>query len=111
MHTIVTNTSGTRTLQVSDTHLETIESYHLFDNLVDSNGIVDETVVDKLKLNIRSLLSADGGADKQLLDLCFDVIYHNNMKALGLSRLIDLYKSWSAQRTATVDETTTSPEE
>ena len=105
MHTIVTNQSGTRTIQVSDTHLETIERYHLLDNLVDSNGIVDEAVVDKLKLTVRSLLSSNGGNDKQLFDLCFDVIYHNNMKALGLTRLIDLYNTWEAQRASAVADT------
>lgn len=98
MHTIVTNQSGTRTIQVSDSHLETIEKYHLLDSLVGSTGIVDEAVVDKLKLTVRSLLSGDGGSDKQLFDLCFDVIYHNNMKAIGLTHLIELYKYWEAQR-------------
>jgi len=29
--------------------------------------------------------------DKALLDLCFDVIYHKDMKALGLHNLILLY--------------------
>lgn len=54
MYTIQTNASGTRSMEISEKHLETIEKYSLFQQLIDSNGIVDETVLDKLKLNIRS---------------------------------------------------------
>ena len=100
MHNIVTNQSGTRTISVTDRHLKTIEHYHLLDHLVDSNGIVDETVLDKLKLTVRSLLANSSPTDKGLLDLCFDVIYHNNMKALGLSRLITLYETWHREQPA-----------
>ena len=65
--------------------------------LVGSNGIVDEGVLDKLKLTIRSLIVSQDGS-KELLDLCIDVIYHNNMKALGLSALIELYEGWAESR-------------
>lgn len=88
---IITNQSGTRSIDVSMEHINTIERYQLFRNLIDSNGIVDEGVLDKLRLNIRSILERDGSADKALMDLCFDVIYHPNMKALGLHNLIVLY--------------------
>lgn len=88
---IITNQSGTRSIEVSMEHINTIERYQLFRNLIDSNGIVDEGVLDKLRLNIRSILERDGSADKALMDLCFDVIYHPNMKALGLHNLIVLY--------------------
>ena len=47
----------------------------------------------KLKLNIRSLLSGESGTDKDLLDLCLDVVYHRDMKAIGLQNLITLYNS------------------
>ena len=67
-------------------------------SLVGSNGIVDEGVPDKLKLTIRSLIVSQDGS-KELLDLCIDVIYHNNMKALGLSTLIELYKEWKERQT------------
>ena len=53
MYTIQANPSGTRSLEVSEENLATIEKYGLFRHLIDSNGIVDETVLDKLKLNIR----------------------------------------------------------
>lgn len=89
--TIITNQSGTRSIEVSQEHLDTIERYQLFRNLIDSNGIVDESVLEKLRLNIRALLEQNGTQDKDLMNLCFDVIYHPNMKAIGLHNLILLY--------------------
>ena len=55
-----------------------------------------EQVLEKLKLNIRSLLESGDGKDKALLDLCLDVIYHPNMKAFGLKRLVALFDEWKA---------------
>lgn len=97
MYTIKTNKSGTRSIEISEEHLLTIEKYQLLSGLVGSNGIVDEGVLDKLKLTIRSLIVSQDGS-KELLDLCIDVIYHNNMKALGLSALIELYEGWAKSR-------------
>lgn len=98
MYTIQANPSGTRSIEVSDAHLQTIEKYSLFQQLIDSNGIVDESVLDKLKLNIRSLISSMEGNSKDLLDLCINVIYHNNMKAFGLHQLIMLYIKWEEEK-------------
>lgn len=98
MYKIQANASGTRSIEVSDVHLKTLAKYSLLDALVDSNGIVDEPVLDKLKLNVRSLLESSGVSDKNLLDLCLDVIYNNNMKALGLSNLVALYKEWETKQ-------------
>lgn len=98
MYTIQANASGTRSIDVSEKHLETIEKYSLFQQLIDSNGIVDETVLDKLKLNIRSLIASMEENSKDLLDLCIDVIYHNNMKAFGLHQLILLYIKWEREK-------------
>ena len=98
MHKIQANNSGTRTIDVSDMHLETIDKYALLKNLVDSNGIIDEEVLDKLKYNVRSLLESETGKDKALLDLCLDVIYNNNMKAFGLHQLVLLYIDWKTNR-------------
>lgn len=91
---IQANHSGTRSIEVSEAHLQTIDKYSLLRNLIDSNGIIDEDVLDKLKLNVRSMLGSEAGKDKQLLDLCLDVIYNNNMKAFGLHQLILLYIDW-----------------
>lgn len=104
MHKIQANASGTRSIEVSDQHLETIRKYSLLNALVDSNGIVDEAVLDKLKFNVRSLLESTGVADKDLLDLCLDVIYNNNMKAIGLANLVTLYKEWESEHPAESQE-------
>lgn len=81
---------------MSDENLETLRSFSLLQFLVDSNGIITEQSLDKLKLTIRSLLTTPQGSDKKLLDLCIDVIYHRDMKAFGLKNLIALYNQWNA---------------
>ncbi len=98
MHTIQANASGTRNIEINDAHLETLKKYALFSNLVGSSGIIDEDTLDRLKLNVRSLLESEAGKDKALLDLCLDVIYNQNMKALGLKNLIALYKDWKKEQ-------------
>ncbi|CDA74697.1 putative uncharacterized protein [Bacteroides sp. CAG:530] len=104
MYTIQANQSGTRTLEISEENLKTIEKYSLFQHLIDSNGIVDESVLDKLKLNIRSLIASSENDCKDLLDLCIDVIYHNNMKAFGLFQLIQLYIKWEREQSEDTEE-------
>ena len=104
MYTIQANPSGTRTMEVSEENLRTIEKYALFRHLIDRNGIVDEAVLDKLKLNIRSLIASQEEDSKDLLDLCIDVIYHNNMKAFGLQQLIKLYLVWFNSQEAEEEE-------
>lgn len=106
MYKIQANQSGTRSIEVGDLHLETIDKYQLLRNLVDSNGIIDEGVLEKLKLNVRALLEADNCQDKALLDLCLDVIYNSNMKALGLHNLVLLYVDWLDKRAANEAEDT-----
>ena len=98
MYTIQTNASGTHSMEISEENLQTIRKYALFQHLIDSNGIIDEAVLDKLKLNIRSLITSQDGNNKELLDLCIDVIYHNNMKAFGLHQLILLYVDWEQEQ-------------
>ena len=100
MYSIKTNKSGTRSIEVTEGHLLTIDKYQLLNGLVGRNGIVDEALLDKLKLTIRSLIVSQDGS-KELLDLCIDVIYHNNMKAPGLSALITLYEEWNASKATT----------
>lgn len=94
MYKIQANQSNTRSINVSDNHLATIEKYSLFRNLIDSNGIIDEDVLNKLKLNVRSILESEDETDKDLLDLCLDVIYNSKMKAFGLHKLVLLYIKW-----------------
>ncbi len=90
MYEIQANAKGSRQITVTDGHLATIGKYGLFRQLVDSNGIVDETVLEKLRLNVRALIEAH--PDKaDLVDLCRDVLFHDDMKAFGLRRLTELY--------------------
>lgn len=102
---IQTNVSGTRSMMVSEEHLNTIKKYSLLKNLIDSNGIIDESVLDKLKLNIRSILESEPETNRELLDLCLDVIY-NNMKAFGLHQLVLLFIKWDdeAKQESEVDD-------
>lgn len=94
MYKIQANASGTRSINVSEEHLATIKKYSLLKNLIDSTGFIDESVLDKLKLNMRSMLESNKGSDKGLIDMCLDVIYNNNMKAFGLHQLVLLYIEW-----------------
>ena len=103
---IQANSSGTRSIEIQETHLQTIEKYQLLRDLIDSNGYVDEQVLDKLKLNVRALLEAQAGLDKDLLDLCLDVIYHPNMKACGLQQLVLLYITWKDRSNDNLGSTT-----
>ena len=98
MYKIQANPTGTRSIEVSEEHLQTIRKYALLKNLIDSTGIIDETVHDKLKFTLRALLESEAGKDKALLDLCLDVIYHNNMKAFGLHQLTLLYIDWVSKQ-------------
>mgnify|MGYP004694135049 FL=1 len=98
MYKIQANPTGTRSIEVSEENLQTIRKYALLKNLIDSTGIIDETVLDKLKFTLRALLESEAGKDKALLDLCLDVIYHNNMKAFGLHQLTLLYIDWVSKQ-------------
>ena len=89
MYKIQANASGTRSIEVSDAHLEAIRKYALFKDLIDSSGFVDGLALEKLKLNARSILES-----QSLLDLCLDVIYNSYMKVFGLRGLYALYKEW-----------------
>lgn len=78
---------------VTETNLNTLSKYNLLSDLLDSNGIVDEEVLNKLRLNVKSLLESNHD-DAELVELCSNVLFHNNMKAFGLHQLILLYLEW-----------------
>lgn len=90
-YTIISNASGTRTMTITDENLQTIDRFSLFKNLVDSNGIIDDSVLEKLRLNVRALVESTNAQDKPLMDLCFDVVNHPNMKTTALHNLMVLY--------------------
>ena len=101
---IQANPSGTRSIEVTEKHLETIDKYALLRNLIDSNGSIDEAVLDKLRLNVRALLEGSEGSDRDVLDLCLDVLYNKNMKAFGLHELVLLYIKWKNESQAKESE-------
>lgn len=90
---IQANEKGSRFIDVSEEQMATIKKYNLFDGLLGSNGIVDENTLEKLRLNARALLDSPAAAP-DLLDLCQSVLFHDNMKALGLCHLIKQYAEW-----------------
>ena len=96
MYTILCNMKGSRRLSIEESHLEIIEKYSLFADLLDSNGIVEDSVLDKLRLNVRSLLDKPE-PDWQLLEFCQNVLFHNDMKAFGLHQLILLFIDWQKE--------------
>jgi len=104
MYDIQLNATGTRHLEISEENLQTIRKYNLFHGLVDSTGYVTEAVLEKLRLNVRSLIAHSAEDTKDLLDLCIDVIYHDKMKAYGLRNLIDTYHTWEQKADAPAEE-------
>lgn len=101
MYSIITNAKGSRSIEVSDSHLATLEKYNLLADLVDSAGMVTEEVLEKLRLHVRSLL--EHTSDSALVELCQQVLFHNNMKAIGLQNLMTLASEHSQN---TPDEST-----
>ena len=101
MYTILCNMKGSRKLSVDETHLKTIDRYSLFSDLLDSNGIVEEGVLEKLRPNVRSLL-ANGEPDPKLIDFCEQILFHSDMKAFGLHQLILLYIDWKKEQLDTL---------
>ena len=100
MYDIQLNESGSRHLTVTEENLATLQKYNLLSGLVDSTGYITESVLDRLKLNIRSLIASSTENTKDLVDLCIDVIYHDKMKAYGLRNLIDAYHQWEEGQAA-----------
>ena len=87
------NASGTRTIEVNEVQLQIIRKYSLLDRIANSMGIIDEDSLNKLRLTVRSLIASQTMASKELLELCM-VLYHEDMKAVGLNNLAKLYTEW-----------------
>lgn len=84
------NMKGSRFIDVTEDHLKTIAKYNLLSDLIDSSGMVDDSSLNKLQLNVKALLEHTEEKE-DLLRLCSDVLFHDNMKAFGLHQLILLY--------------------
>ena len=93
------NTSGTRTIEVSEPQLRIIQKYSLLDRIANSTGVIDEESLNKLRLTVRSLIASQTMASKELLDIC-PILYHEDMKALGLNNLAKCYTEWLAGEVA-----------
>jgi len=107
---ILCNMKGSRSITIEDAHLRTIEKYSLFSELLDSNGFVDDNVLEKLRLNVRSILDSNS-SDGALLKFCQDVLFHDNMKAFGLHQLILLYIDWEKNNMGSETEEKANKEE
>lgn len=91
------NASGTRNIEITEVQLQIIKRYSLLDRIANSAGIIDEDSLNKLRLTVRSLIASQTMASKELLELCL-VLYHEDMKALGLNNLIKCYNEWLASQ-------------
>lgn len=98
MFKIQLNESGTHFMTIGEKELRTIHNYKLFNGLLNSTGYITENELDKLKLNIRSLIASSQENTKELLDLCIDIIYHDKMKAYGLRNLVKVYQEWEQEQ-------------
>ena len=87
------NASGTRTIEVTEEQLQIIRKYSLFDRIANSTGVIDEESLNKLRLTVRSLIASQTMASKELIDIC-PILYHEDMKALGLNNLVKCYNEW-----------------
>ena len=94
------NASGTRTIEVTEEQLQIVKKYSLFDRIANSTGVIDEESLGKLRLTVRSLIASQTMASKELLDIC-PILYHEDMKALGLKNLIRCYTEWLANSETT----------
>ena len=94
------NASGTRTIEFTEEQLQIVKKYSLFDRIANSTGVIDEESLGKLRLTVRSLIASQTMASKELLDIC-PILYHEDMKALGLKNLIKCYTEWLANSEAT----------
>ncbi len=97
------NASGTRTIEVTEAQLLIIRKYSLLDRIANSAGIIDEDSLNKLRLTVRSLIASQKMDSKELLELCL-VLYHEDMKALGLSNLTKLYNEWLVKQEEAKEE-------
>ena len=94
MPQIQLNKTATHFLEITDNDFEVIKKYFLFRDLIDSTGYVTDDVLDKLKLNIKSIMTSTQPMPEDLVGLYLNIICHDKMKAFGLKQLIEAYVEW-----------------
>ncbi len=91
------NATGTRTIEVTEDNMRTIQRYSLFERIANSVGIIDEESLEKLRYTVRSLIVSQGNDTDALVGLCW-VLFDDNMKAYGLNNLIACYRNWLSEQ-------------
>ncbi len=91
------NEKATHFLEITEQHLQTLQQYALFQDLVDSTGYITEDTMLRLKLRTRSLVLTTVPVPQDLLDLYAEIICHDKMKAFGLKQLMEAYTAWTHQ--------------
>lgn len=104
------NASGTRTIEISEQLLVTVRKYSLFERIANSMGLIDEEALAKLRCTVRSLIASQEEDSKALLELAL-VLYHDDMKALGLNNLVATYNDWLAKQPTDNETTVTAADE
>ncbi len=94
MQQIQLNKNATHFLIIENEDFNIIDKYALFRDLVDSTGFVTEDVLDKLKLNVKSLMTSTIPMPEDLVNFYTNIICHDKMKAFGLKNLIEAYVEW-----------------
>ncbi|MBO7554078.1 MAG: hypothetical protein J6T82_08625 [Bacteroidaceae bacterium] len=94
MYKIQANEKGSRYIEVSDEHLRILEKFDLLDHLTDSTGRVDEDTLAKLRLTLPALINSCLEDLQALNKLGSEVVFHDDMKALGLKNLMHLFEQW-----------------
>ncbi len=91
------NEKATHFLEITEQHLQTLQQYALFQDLVDSTGYITEDTMLRLKLRTRSLVLTTVPVPQDLLDLYAEIICHDKMKSFGLKQLMEAYAEWTKQ--------------
>lgn len=94
MPQIQLNKTATHFLEITDNDFEVIKKYFLFRDLIDSTGYVTDDVLDKLKLNIKPIMTSTQPMPEDLVEFYLNIICHDKMKAFGLKQLIEAYVEW-----------------
>ncbi len=100
MYKIQANQSGTRSIEVSDQHLRDYRKVSVTSQPRRQQRHYRRGSARQTETQCAFTPRSSDIKDKELLDLCLDVIYNQNMKALGLHNLVLLYVDWKDKKQA-----------